>query len=1304
MNPMKSLPILKKWLWRVAVTLVISFSLLIIGLRASLLFFHHHQEDLETRVAAWLGQPITIGGVKAGWRGFGPQFSLTDITILDVDSGKPLIRAKELVLHLSLWDSLWKRQFELNKLSIRGAAVTLVQQPDGSVLLRGMTSSAPTSLTGISGTLDWLFSQDHIFIGNSHLVWCRTDNDCLRIRDIDLQLTNQGSRHHLSGHASYWESTPTGGRPSGFSFVTDIQGNIHELEALEVESYFYLQDLNIFPWFPEIELFNWTQLSSQLSLELWASWREKTLQHVQSRFRLDNLTLLDELGSVVAQARDWSGNLWWQPSSDGWVLQGYDWHLSSGNHDPRAQWVLSHQQASAEPQWIFHAKDFLIDNFSAVLLQGPWARDWSSSVRELRPRGLLEHVVFEYSDQALQEPHWYLSGAFNDAGVGTASESASLLGLQGDFIWENGRGLSTFNSDHVQFISQSVFNRPLIFNDFTGEIEVSESPQGVSLFLKAISTELEGLFLSGEGLLSFPTGSDPLIVLDVDFYSEDVRPIKSYMPVNVMEAGLVMWLEDAIIAGEVTKGVFTWDGPLTALPYKDDEGLFEIRFDAEEAILQVDKNWPIIQDIKGHFHLNPKLITVTAEYGNIYGNTITYTQVHVDIPYDQDAFTVRVEGSAHGDLSDGLNFLAYSPLQMYVKRAQDQVYHGDLVASGDMAVNLSLYLPFFSEEEAVVSGNVSLSESRLDFRDWLMDVNHVSGNIGFSETSIFGKSLSGKLWNNPIQIDIVPQKVSEGSRTTVNVSGVVDHQILEDRWPQPQGFWSSVSGSPNYLAQIIFEPLGSKTHNRLVLSSTLQGVTIDLPQPYGKFSESVAPLTIEFPFHPPENKTIERTQVMVDYNNILSAAMQWERSEYTNFENTFSSGHIFLGEGLVTIPAQPGLLISGSVPHFSWELWEPVVDRIQSYHADHIDQDVTQRVLREIDVRIQELTAKGYQWPNTHLNITRHSDYWLFALDGESLHGEVSYPDDLSERPVIADFEKFYGHKNKEISGESVSDSDSIEESKEKDPFNPSEFPSLLFTCADCRLNDRDLGSVELQLTPDDEGLAFERFIVQGPTSIEAVGYWGNPANESPVTFEGQFETEDVGDAFESFQLKPLIMDSRAQGDFFLHWSGGLNNPNLSTLEGNFKLNMQEGRIPDIETGPGRLLGLFSLDSLIRRLQLDFSDLYQKGLAFDTLSGSFQVESGRIHTDDMQLQGPAARVQIAGETNVAEQNYDAQIVFMPYISSAAPIAATVVAGPVIGAAFWALETVARPLLGHATAIRYNVSGSWADPQLERLEG
>jgi uncharacterized protein YhdP len=150
---------------------------------------------------------------------------------------------------------------------------------------------------------------------------------------------------------------------------------------------------------------------------------------------------------------------------------------------------------------------------------------------------------------------------------------------------------------------------------------------------------------------------------------------------------------------------------------------------------------------------------------------------------------------------------------------------------------------------------------------------------------------------------------------------------------------------------------------------------------------------------------------------------------------------------------------------------------------------------------------------------------------------------------------------------------------------------------------------------------------------------------------------------------------------------------------------LDKGQVIGLKPGAGRMLGLSSVAALPRRLALDFSDLTDKGLAFDTIRGDFDLREGSAYTDDLLLKGPAAEIGLIGRIGLKTKDYDQIAVVTGSLgnSLAGPLAGALAGGPVVAAAVLVFTQVFKqPLRGLARGY-YRISGGWDNPTVERIK-
>ena len=174
-----------------------------------------------------------------------------------------------------------------------------------------------------------------------------------------------------------------------------------------------------------------------------------------------------------------------------------------------------------------------------------------------------------------------------------------------------------------------------------------------------------------------------------------------------------------------------------------------------------------------------------------------------------------------------------------------------------------------------------------------------------------------------------------------------------------------------------------------------------------------------------------------------------------------------------------------------------------------------------------------------------------------------------------------------------------------------------------------------------------------------------------------------------------------------MHGRGRPTDFDYPTLSGSLRIDVGPGRFIKIDPGIGKLLGVLSLQSLPRRITLDFTDVFSEGFAFDEIKGDVRIQNGVLMTDDLLLAGPAAKVKISGSADLAKETQQLTVRVQPALSSSVSAGAMLflLANPLVGAAVAAgsllAQKVMRDPIEQMFSYEYQVTGSWSDPIVAR---
>jgi len=219
--------------------------------------------------------------------------------------------------------------------------------------------------------------------------------------------------------------------------------------------------------------------------------------------------------------------------------------------------------------------------------------------------------------------------------------------------------------------------------------------------------------------------------------------------------------------------------------------------------------------------------------------------------------------------------------------------------------------------------------------------------------------------------------------------------------------------------------------------------------------------------------------------------------------------------------------------------------------------------------------------------------------------------------------------------------------------------------------------------------------------SLSGTGLW-RTAPEPRTTFSFEMQSSDIGRFLDRVGYAGLVRGGRASAKAELAWDGEPAAIDYPSLTGNLQLHAEDGRFLEIEPGIGKLVSLMSLQMLPRRITLDFRDVFSKGFQWDNIDASAQIAQGTLETKDFRMSGGAAEVRMRGSVDLARETQDLRVRVVPALDSTASTAAAVAINPVVGLTTLLAQKLLQNPLGQMFAFEYGISGSWADPKVEKL--
>jgi uncharacterized protein YhdP len=598
-----------------------------------------------------------------------------------------------------------------------------------------------------------------------------------------------------------------------------------------------------------------------------------------------------------------------------------------------------------------------------------------------------------------------------------------------------------------------------------------------------------------------------------------------------------------------------------------------------------------------------------------------------------------------------------------------------------MQAKVDLFLPFkdFVHRRVLVHGRLEgVTVNRPGSATAATDMN---GDFDVEGAQVARADIRGRVLGGPFQMQARTSRTRPLTRTQLEFRGNFNGDALRSALGLPAGI--AIGGQTDWRGVLKMAPEPNRERS-LRLSSSLVGLEMQLPAPLDKAADiSMSSwLEIQWPASSGPQGRLSVGSVVSGSYTLESAA---DGLHLARLALTFGGGETNSNDSQI-------LSVGGSVARLDLAGW------LKLNPADKNAKPLS-NYLRTAKLSVAELDYLGLAFRDVSLNLGVIEGSLRIAVGGPNVVGTITLPRAAdSSEPWNLQFERLYVDAA----------ADEQDASAEHAPGNarglgdPRAIPAINFHAVELNWGERKLGDVQATLVKLDDGISLQQLSVAGVSfNANATGEWrGKDAGVGRIT--GTLTSSDVQDTVKQLGYVPVIEAKSGRMDFDLNWVGAPTEDALSQAAGHVQLALDKGQVVGIKPGAGRVLGLTSVAALRRRLALDFSDLTDKGLAFDTVRGDLDLRDGSAYTENVLVKGPAAEIGLIGRVGLKNKDYDQIAVVTGSVGNSLPLAA-LAGGPVVaGAVLLFTQVFKQPLKGLARGY-YRITGSWDNPIVERIK-
>jgi uncharacterized protein YhdP len=267
---------------------------------------------------------------------------------------------------------------------------------------------------------------------------------------------------------------------------------------------------------------------------------------------------------------------------------------------------------------------------------------------------------------------------------------------------------------------------------------------------------------------------------------------------------------------------------------------------------------------------------------------------------------------------------------------------------------------------------------------------------------------------------------------------------------------------------------------------------------------------------------------------------------------------------------------------------------------------------------------------------------------------------------------------------------------------SPENLPALQISIENLKVDGKQVGRVDLVGHPEGRDWRLRRLSIVNPDgSLVGDGVWHGFGRNARTDANLQLQIGDAGKVLSRSGYPDTVKAGKGKLVANVSWNGAPQDFNYATLDGTLRLEAEKGQFLKMKPGMGKLLSVLSLQSLPKRITLDFTDVFSDGFEFDSIDGNANIKGGVIRTQDFRIDGSSAKVTMKGSVDLNRETQDLRVAILPTIGDSVSLLGAFAAGPAVGLGALLVNKVLGNPLDKMVSFEYNVGGTWNDPTVTK---
>lgn len=1247
---------------------VVLFAVAISLARIFMPSLEQYEQQITDLVAKELQMNVQFGGFTGDWYRFGPALKITDV-VLSTHEHETVTSIDALYISINLFSSIAKRQLVPAYLNVIGLNVDVEQTSEHDFTIPQLPKNISTSASSDqSAMIDALKKYSRITVRRSQVNFINLQGEKTPVYVRRMVLSRMGQSHQLDVMLNLLD------KPTRLDMMLQIKGDLAKPKEWLAHGFMELNNLDINDYLKPYAVKGFEVQNGSTDLKAWVDWRGNQLERLQAEIELQQLSIYSQdKKATLTPLNMQSAFLWERENENDWTLMADYVHFGLDEADPLPLVEKMKFTQKTDVRDLIAKKVHLDALSQALIWSGELPEEKQTMVKDLAAKGDVDDLKINW-----QGNDWQMGFRFNALSFNNWDYIPGVENLAGEIIANPTSGKLTLSSAQSFVDYTRLFPYELFFSRMSGDVLWQKEQNRWQVSSQKFSLVNEELTFLADFLLKGGQGVDTHLESSIQIPILDSNNLYHYLPMGEFSTDLATWLKDSIGQGQLKDIALENQGLVKDFPFYDENnGLFRLKMNMQDVELMFSPDWPKLAHMDGTLLFEGRQIDIVLDKANIFQTDLLGVSAHISLPKEGTSW-VNVHGEAVMLAQQAVDFIQASPLSQSIGKSLD-AFTFNLPAT----LTLDLAVPLDSEsDETKINGVVQLSEGDVILNEKQLKFSDVSGVFNFTEHNVSSDGIHATLLGKPATLTMTPQ-VKDGHYLTLwQLKSTAKTADIAHYYPNE--LWKYIDGESAFNANFLIDYDAKEPGFDVTIASDLKGTDVLLPAPLAKTKDTTAPLS--YTFSVGKANPLMRLQ----YANVLDAVAKVTEQ---NQKTVLQGARIHLGGTLTNLETPQGIIVTGSLPVFSVDVWDDFISQSPAANTNVAQENNLQKTIlkqiKQVDVLVNQLEVLHYPLTKAKINLTQSQNKWLVNLNSNEWGGNITIPQKEIPGPIALNFNYCRW--------------DNTHKAQSKHELDPRNLPALHFSCKDFSYNNKKLGTVTLELEPESAGVKFHNLtMTRANDSIKASGRWWLEQGTQKTRFTGHLQSNALDKTLDLVDIKSTILGSKANSDFSLSWPGNPFDFALVHLNGELNINLTKGVLVDVNPGFGRILSLLSIQTLQRRLRLDFSDVFKKGFSFDQITALVTINDGVAHSDNLVMKAPAAEMTMRGDVNLGTKQLNLTANLTTHISSSLPIAATIASGgnPIVGAVgvgVWAVDKIVKSQAGDMLGTTYKVTGTWEKP-------